>query len=40
MITLPETNVVTFVKSGQASKNVEYWNIIPGVPSPPTGWTT
>jgi hypothetical protein len=30
MITLLETNVVTFVKSGLASKNVEYWNIIPG----------
>jgi hypothetical protein len=29
---------VTFVKSGLASKNVEYWNIIPGVHSPPPGW--
>ena len=38
MITLLETNVVTFVKSGLASKNVEYWNIIPGVHSPPPGW--
>jgi hypothetical protein len=38
MITLLETNVVTFVKSGLASKNVEYWNIIPGVHSPPLGW--
>ena len=38
MITLVETNVVTFVKSGLASKNVEYWNIIPGVHSPPRGW--
>lgn len=38
MITLVETNVVTFVKSGLASKNVEYWNIIPGVHSPPPGW--
>jgi ketosteroid isomerase-like protein len=40
MITLVETNVVTFVKSGLASKNVEYWNIIPGVHSPPPGWGT
>jgi hypothetical protein len=38
MITLLETNVVTFVKSGLASKNVEYWNIIPGVHAPPAGW--
>ncbi|HEY5332522.1 MAG TPA: nuclear transport factor 2 family protein [Solirubrobacterales bacterium] len=38
MITLLETNVVTFVKGGLASKNVEYWNIIPGVQSPPPGW--
>jgi ketosteroid isomerase-like protein len=38
MITLLETNVVTFVKGGLASKNVEYWNIIPGVHSPPPGW--
>jgi len=37
-ITLLETNVVTFVKSGLASKNVDYWNIIPGVHSPPPGW--
>jgi SnoaL-like domain len=40
MITLLETNVVTFVRSGLASKNVEYWNIIPGVHSPPPGWGT
>jgi SnoaL-like domain len=40
MITLLETNVVTFVKSGLASKNVEYWNIITGVHSPPPGWGT
>jgi hypothetical protein len=40
MITLLETNVVTFVKGGLASKNVEYWNIIPGVHSPPPGWGT
>jgi uncharacterized protein (TIGR02246 family) len=40
MITLLETNVVTFVKSGLASKTVEYWNIIPGVHSPPPGWGT
>jgi hypothetical protein len=38
MITLLETNVVTFVKGGLASKNVEYWNIITGVHSPPAGW--
>ena len=38
MITLLETNIVTFVKGGLASKNVEYWNIIPGVHSPPPGW--
>jgi hypothetical protein len=38
MITLLETNVVTFVKGGLASKNVEYWNIIMGVHSPPPGW--
>jgi hypothetical protein len=38
MITLLETNVVTFVKGGLASKNVEYWNIIDGVHSPPPGW--
>jgi hypothetical protein len=38
MITLLETNVVTFVKGGLASKNVEYWNIITGVHSPPPGW--
>jgi hypothetical protein len=38
MITLLETNVVTFVKRGLASKNVEYWNIITGVHSPPPGW--
>lgn len=38
MITLLETNVVTFVKGGLASKNVEYWNIIPGVHSAPPGW--
>jgi hypothetical protein len=40
MITLLETNVVTFVKGGWASKNVEYWNIITGVHSPPPGWGT
>jgi hypothetical protein len=40
MITLLETNVVTFGKGGLASKNVEYWNIIPGVHSPPPGWGT
>jgi hypothetical protein len=40
MITLLETNVVTFVKGGLASKNVEYWNIIPGVHAPPPGWGT
>lgn len=40
MITLLETNVVTFVRSGLASKNVEYWNIIPGVHSPPPDWGT
>lgn len=40
MITLLETNVVTFVASGLASKNVEYWNIVPGVHSPPPGWGT
>ena len=40
MITLLETNVVSFVTSGLASKNVEYWNIIPGVHSPPPGWGT
>ena len=39
MITLLETNVVTFVKGGLASKNVEYWNIVPGV-APPPGWGT
>ncbi len=38
MITLLETNVVTFVKGGLASKNVEYWNIVPGVHAPPPGW--
>jgi hypothetical protein len=38
MITLVETNVLTFVKSGLVSKNVEYWNIIPGVHAPPKGW--
>jgi hypothetical protein len=38
MITLLETNVVSFARSGLASKNVEYWNIIPGVHSPPPGW--
>jgi SnoaL-like domain len=38
MITLLETNVVTFVKRGLASKNVEYWNIVPGVHAPPPGW--
>ncbi len=38
MITLLETNVVTFVKGGVASKNVEYWNIVPGVHAPPPGW--
>lgn len=38
MITLLETNVVTFVEGGLASKNVEYWNIIPGVHAPPPGW--
>ena len=38
MITLLETNVVTFVKGGLASKNVEYWNLIPGVHAPPKGW--
>ena len=31
MITLLETNVVTFVKGGLASKNLEYWNFVPGV---------
>lgn len=40
MITLLETNVVTFVRGGLASKNVEYWNIVPGVHSPPPGWGT
>lgn len=40
MITLLETNVVTFVRGGLASKNVEYWNIIPGVHAPPPGWGT
>jgi ketosteroid isomerase-like protein len=38
MITLVESNVLTFVSSGLVSKNVEYWNIIPGVHSPPPGW--
>lgn len=38
MITLVESNVLTFVKGGLVSKNVEYWNIIPGVHSPPPGW--
>jgi hypothetical protein len=38
MITLLETCVVTFVRRGLASKNVEYWNIVPGVHSPPPGW--
>jgi ketosteroid isomerase-like protein len=38
MITLLETNILTFVKGGLVSKNVEYWNIIPGVHSPPPGW--
>jgi nuclear transport factor 2 (NTF2) superfamily protein len=40
MITLLETNVLNFVKGGLVSKNVEYWNIIPGVHSPPPGWGT
>jgi ketosteroid isomerase-like protein len=40
LITLLETNVVTFVTGGLASKNVEYWNIITGVHSPPPGWGT
>jgi hypothetical protein len=40
MITLLETNMVTFVKGGLASKNVEYWNIVPGVHVPPPGWRT
>lgn len=40
MITLLETNVVTFVRGGLASKNVEYWNIVPGVHAPPPGWGT
>lgn len=38
MITLVETNILTFVSAGLVSKNVEYWNIIPGVHSPPAGW--
>lgn len=38
MITLLETNILTFVKGGLVSKNVEYWNIIPGVHAPPKGW--
>jgi hypothetical protein len=37
-ITLLETNVVTFVPGGLASKNVEYWNILTGWHSPPPGW--
>lgn len=40
MITLLETNVVIFVKSGLASRKVEYRHIIPGVHSPPPGWGT
>jgi ketosteroid isomerase-like protein len=38
MVTLLETNVVTFVRGGLASKNAEYWNILHGVHSPPAGW--
>ena len=38
MITLLESNVLTFAGSGLVSKNVEYWNIIPGVHKPPAGW--
>ena len=38
MITLLETNVLTFVPGGLVAKNVEYWNIVPGVHKPPPGW--
>lgn len=37
-ITLLETNVLTFVRGGLVSKNVEYWNIITGWHKPPPGW--
>ncbi|HEY2651226.1 MAG TPA: nuclear transport factor 2 family protein [Solirubrobacteraceae bacterium] len=37
-ITLLEANVVTFARSGLATKNVEYWNIIHGWHAPPPGW--
>jgi len=37
-ITLLEANVVTFARSGLATKNVEYWNIIDGWHAPPPGW--
>lgn len=38
LITLLETNVLTFAPSGLVSKNVEYWNILTGWHSPPPGW--
>jgi SnoaL-like domain len=38
LITLLETNVLTFAPSGLVSKNVEYWNIITGWHAPPPGW--
>lgn len=38
LITLLETNVLTFAKSGLVSKNAEYYQIMMGLHSPPAGW--
>lgn len=38
MITLLETNVLTFAANGLVSKNVEYWNVRTGSHAPPPGW--
>ena len=38
IITLLETNVLTFASSGLVSKNVEYYQIRMGKYAPPAGW--
>jgi uncharacterized protein (TIGR02246 family) len=38
MVTLIETNVLSFDRSGLCSRNVEYWNLQMGELAPPEGW--
>ena len=38
MVTLIETNVLSFDRGGLCSRNVEYWNLQIGELAPPNGW--